>query len=398
MAKSGEPPEAWDQILRGFGARARVGGATFFAMRRVRGAGRPQAARITVGEYGPLTLAEARERARLILRDLQDGIDPRERKAEQLRTEMAKQSNSFAAVAEEFICRHVVKARTARDIELRIRRELVARWGGRPIAAIARADVIKVVELVVDSGRPEAARATFSTADRLFGWALGRDYGLLLNPCKGVSIRDLVGAKQIRQRVLSDIELAVIWRAAGEGVEGSFVRLLILLGQRRRETSGAVWGEIDLDRARWVIPATRMKEDEAHVVLLPAAAIELLQSLPRFATDFVLSTTGKRALNDFSGTKERLDARATELNGNIALEPWTFHDLRRSFRTGLSTLGIRPDIAEMCIAHRQSGLARTYDMHRFEAEKRHAFEAWAAHIARILDPPSGVVVPMSRRP
>jgi hypothetical protein len=99
MAKSGEPPETWDQILRGFGARARVGGATFFAMRRVRGAGRPQAARITVGEYGPLTLAEARERARLILRDLQDGIDPRERKAEQLRTEMAKQSNSSAGMS-----------------------------------------------------------------------------------------------------------------------------------------------------------------------------------------------------------------------------------------------------------------------------------------------------------
>ena len=63
-------------------------------------------------------------------------------------------------------------------------------------------------------------------------------------------------------------------------------------------------------------------------------------------------------------------------------------------RTGLSRLGIAPHIAELCIAHRQQGLARVYDQHRYDVEKAHAFAAWAAHVLRMVEPPEGVVVPL----
>ena len=68
------------------------------------------------------------------------------------------------------------------------------------------------------------------------------------------------------------------------------------------------------------------------------------------------------------------------------IEPWTLHDCRRTFRTGLSTLNVAPHIAELCLAHRQPGLARVYDLHRFDAEKRHALNAWAAHLLAIVEP------------
>jgi integrase len=90
--------------------------------------------------------------------------------------------------------------------------------------------------------------------------------------------------------------------------------------------------------------------------------------------------------------KQRLDARITELNGGKPIPHWTLHDLRRTFRTGLSRLGTAPHIAELCIGHRQQGLHRIYDSHKFDAEKRHAFNAWAAHVLRIIEPPEGKVV------
>jgi len=96
--------EIWDPSLRGFGCRARKTGAvSFFVMRRPRG--QRKLIRLTLGSYPTLGLAEARARAREALRELEDGVDPRARKAAEARAEVAKQASTFAAVAEEFIAR-----------------------------------------------------------------------------------------------------------------------------------------------------------------------------------------------------------------------------------------------------------------------------------------------------
>src|SRR5262249_29647951 len=157
--------------------------------------------------------------------------------------------------------RHVASKRTGPDIENRIRRELISRWGERPIASVTRADVIALVDEIVDRGHPEAARQTLVYARRLFNWAVPR-YDLQHAPTDHLAAKDLVGVKKPRQRVLSDAELALIWRAT-EGPEaayyGPFIRLLLLLGVRRSELGRAPWSEVDLDAAVWTISAERMK-------------------------------------------------------------------------------------------------------------------------------------------
>jgi Phage integrase central domain len=77
-------------------------------------------------------------------------------------------ASRFDVIAEDFIQRHVTRARTAPAIALRIRRELVTRWGNRSITDISRADVARMVDEIVDRGHPEAARQTFTYARRLF--------------------------------------------------------------------------------------------------------------------------------------------------------------------------------------------------------------------------------------
>lgn len=209
-----------DQILRGFGVRfSKRGEPSFFAIRRLRG-GPKQPIRLHVGRYPALSLADARERAWALLRDLQNGIDPRQRALEEQRAKQAKQMHTYGAVAEDFIKRAVASKRTARAIELRIRRELIKRWGDRPINDITRVDVVQMADEVVDRGDPEAARQTFMYGRRLHDWAIARGtYGLgEASPYDRLQASDLVGRKKPRQRLLSSTELALIWRAAESGI------------------------------------------------------------------------------------------------------------------------------------------------------------------------------------
>ena len=389
-----------DQILRGFGVRfSKRGEPSFFAIRRLRG-GPKQPIRLHVGRYPALSLADARERAWALLRDLQNGIDPRQRALEEQRAKQAKQMHTYGAVAEDFIKRAVASKRTARAIELRIRRELIKRWGDRPINDITRVDVVQMADEVVDRGDPEAARQTFMYGRRLHDWAIARGtYGLgEASPYDRLQASDLVGRKKPRQRLLSSTELALIWRAAESwDLYGLYVLLLLSLGVRRNELARATWNEIDLEKALWVIPPERMKSDEGLSVPLPPIAVEILSALPRLGSaNYVFTARGSRPFNDFGQIKKQLDKRIAALNGCKALGRWTFHDCRRTFRTALSTLGIAPHIAELCIGHRQPKLFRIYDLHRFDPEKRHAFEAHAAQLMRIVAPSGDKVVPLRK--
>src|SRR5262249_30282934 len=169
-------------------------------------------------------------------------------------------------------------------------------------------------------------------------------------PTDHLKAKDLIGTKKPRSRVLDDRELALVWRAC-EGPEASyyssFIRLLVLTGVRRSELGRATWLETDeLATGRWTIPAGRTKTEQAPTVSLAPAAIAILRalldgrrSLPR-GTDLVLG-----ARLHYVRLKQQLDTRIAALNGGEPLAPWRLHDLRRTFRTGLSRLGIMPTVA-----------------------------------------------------
>jgi len=328
--------------------------------------------------------------------DMSRGIDPKEKEAGRKRDQVAKRANSFATVAEDFIKRHVRQLRYGAQVEAVIRRELIERWGERPITEISRRDVVEVVEAIADSGRPYAAHRTFAYASKLFNWAMARHlYGIETSPCTGIKTSELAGKKEPRQRVLTDAEIRALWQAT-EGMSypaAPFVRLLLLTGQRLREVAGMSWHEIDLDKALWTIPPERMKGDAAHEVPLAPAAVEILKGLPRWTGPCVFSITdGERPITGFSKMKERIDV----LTPGVA--PWRFHDLRRSMRTGLGGLPVPSNVAELCIAHAQPGLHKVYDRHAYLDEKRRAFVLWASRLKVVIDPgTANNVIPIAAR-
>jgi integrase len=73
-------------------------------------------------------------------------------------------------------------------------------------------------------------------------------------------------------------------------------------------------------------------------------------------------------------------ARHLETFAEHKVQAFTLHDLRRTVRTGLAKLGIRPDIAERCQNHAQPSLIATYDTHQYVEEKRGALTQWTVHL------------------
>src|ERR1700739_5163212 len=83
------------------------------------------------------------------------------------------------------------------------------------------------------------------------------------------------------------------------------------------------------------------------------------------------------------------------------LVPWSVHDLRRTVATGLQRLGVRLEVTEAVLNHisgSRGGIAGVYQRHDWAAEKRAALDAWAAHVASIVEgrPTAGNVVTLAR--
>ena len=394
LRRKGTRYDVMDADVPGFGVRvSEIGQRTFILIARYPGSSNPT--RRALGEYPALSLTKARERAREWRELIRKGVDPKAEEERLRRIELRKQATTFAAVAEDFIQWHVKGQRKAKDTEREMRKELITAWGERPIASITREDVVGLVEAVARRPAPYLAHHVLGHARSLFNWAINRGtYGLESSPCDRVRPTSLIGAKQPRQRVLSDAELVAVWNGSETlGYPfGHLYQLLLLTGARRSEVGGARWGEFDLKKKLWTIPPERFKSNASHLVPLSDAALVIIKSLPRFTKgDHLFTTTyGEKPITGFSKAKVRLD----EMMGNPP--PWVVHDIRRTVRTRLASLRVSDLVAEMVIGHGRKGIQRVYDQHTYESEMREALELWAARLRDIVTPPPKNVVRLKK--
>jgi integrase len=386
-AARGTTYDVADGVVPGLQVRVMPSGArTFVLTTRYPGSNNPT--RRSLGSYGELTLEQARDKARQWLVLIKRGVDPAHEEERQRQVQLRKQKNSFAAVAEEFIKRHVSKTRKAAIVERELRREFIERWGDRPVTDITQHDVVSVIDEVVDRGAPYQAHNLLGHVRTLFNWAIGRGvYGLERSPCDRLKPKNVIGRKLARQRVLTDAEIRALW-AATETMGypyGPLLRLLLVTGQRKSEVAEARWSEFDLKKKLWTIPGARMKAEAAHVVPMNDEAMKIISGLSRFNTgDCLFSTTfGAKPVNGFSKAKEILDR---ELLNHLPSPPppWVIHDIRRTMRTGLSALPVPDIVRELVIAHTQKGLHKVYDLHAYVDEKRQALDLWAARVMAIV--------------
>lgn len=299
------------------------------------------------------TLAGARKLAFDAALQVAKGIDPaktkrREKEAARLRAENSELADrdTVESVARSFVRKHAMKnnrrrswVETARLIGLRpdpeapsklvliepngntpAGGEVLGRWRTRSIREITRRDVRDLLDRIIARGAPGAANHTLAAVRKLFSWAAEQDI-IASSPCADLKPPSKTFS---RDRVLSDNELQLVWRAA-EAIGwpfGPMVHLLALTLQRRNEVAEIDRGEIDLAKRTWVIPRGRVKNDQEHEVPLSPAALEILDGLPNIGKKggLIFTITGDTPVSGFSRAKRRLDAAILQLQKNDAIE------------------------------------------------------------------------------
>jgi integrase len=377
----------FDDAMAGFGYRLRRGAGgkvlrSWVVQYKRAGATR----RITLGAAEVLAAEAARTAARKLLAKVALGEDPQaarvDRRGKDLLT-MRSQAVEYLAAKE-----HELAKRTL----IEMRRYLTdARYFGPlhklAIDTITRRDVAaRVVVIMRECGNPTAARARGAFSS-FFTWAMRM--GLCeSNPTIGSVAPAEDGG---RDRVLSDTELAAIWRACHDDDFGRIIRLLALGAWRRAEIGDMCWSELD-DPERpttFTVPAARSKNGRAHTLPLTPTMVRIIAGVPRMASRDQLFGQRSHGFTRWHESKAELDARSGAVG-------WTIHDLRRSVATRMADLGVQPHIIEAVLNHQSGhkrGPAGVYNRSVYANEVRTALLMWDDHIRALIDGGERKVIP-----
>jgi integrase len=272
------------------------------------------------------------------------------------------------AVVTRYAREHLRTLRTGPAVEKVLRQSLPL---DRPISAVTRADVRKVLDGHMARGKGALANRVYSLLSTFFAWAVDRDL-VEASPMAGMArpMRKEVS----RDRVLDDEELATVWGAVEvmTPARRDCIRFLMLTGLRRSEASELLWSDIAGDLL--TIPAARAKNNMAHLVPLSPQALSLIGA-----------PNGSERVFDFDGKRADLSTYTANLAKTLTLPDWRLHDLRRSFASGLQRLGVKPEVIDRCLGHSNvvKGTAAVYLREAYLPERRAAMELWSEHVERI---------------
>lgn len=286
--------------------------------------------------------------------------------------------DTVTAYLELYRQQHVIPnlAVTTQDYTLRELGKIGDALGPKDIHKVTQDDVQKVIDKSINrKGRADGVAArnqTYKVAKHFFAWAANRTG--IESPAAKI---ERPSGDNMGERVLDDDEIKMVWKAATDAgaVHGGFVKLLLLSGCRRDEIAYLRRNELKANSIE--LPGNRTKNGDPHTVPLTWLMRRMLAEFPK-GGDFVVTGNG----TGLGGHTKARDAIET------AIPWWTFHDLRRTFATGMARLGVPLVVAERCLNHRQgvgkSPLQRIYNKHTYEREIREAFELWTDHVAALV--------------
>jgi integrase len=341
------------------------------------GSGRRQA----IGHYPLVSLSAARIEAKRLL-------------AEKTLGKVRPKHIAFADALDEFLAASENKNRPRTVAEYR---RLLGRhypYGRTSIASIQSRDIQR--RLAMLGNTPAERHAAFRAGRAFFRWCVQQRI-IERSPLEHIS---LPPGSVSRERVLTDSELAAIYQTAikGDTAFHRIVALLVLTGQRRGEIAGLERKWISGADRTITIPSTITKNRRTHIVPYGAAAAAVLATAPRIDdSPFVFPAArdrrkGKPAtvFNGWSKAKAAFDHELAKQGKAVA--PWTLHDLRRTFASGMQRLGVRVEVTEKLLNHVSgtfSGITGVYQRHAYLDEMREALGNWETHLTKLLQKADG---------
>jgi integrase len=317
--------------------------------------------RHTLGAYGDITLSQARQLARQLQ------IRPKSKTSgltfyEALQTYLATEGKNMSAGHLKEVTRILTKQ--------------FASLHQHPISDLDT----ETITTILDALSPSAANHAYARCKAFLTWCRRRTL-ITSNPLQDFKTPH---KEKSRDRILSDVEITAIWRAAATMNQyGAIIRLCILTGQRRNQIASLRkdWIQDDLV----TFPAAVMKNEAEHLLPIGTLCAELITSWrSRIPHSPLFFASGQSTLfTAWSKNKRKLD-RLSNTSG------WVVHDLRRYFRSSLSRWKCcSPDVAERLIGHKVgSAVSAIYDRWSYLPEKREAVAKYEIHLQRILNQPT----------
>lgn len=385
-----------DADLAGLALRIHPSGRKTFVVRYRVGGGRGARERkVTLGQYGVITLEAARREAKAMLAQARLGGDP----AETLR----RQRSDISTVSElcarwEKDAAHIdrrdgrQRKQSAIEAELaRMRGHILPLIGRRRLEDLTTSDIERFRDQVaagksartvktklrgvsrLTGGRHAAARTVRLLAS-IFAW--GQESGLLAkNPARGVRLEP---TRRV-QRFLSSDEIAAIGQALNameaENVQvngARVIRLLMLTGARKTEIESLCWDDLDFERGFMNLRDTKTG-DRPHPLNAPAmaalASVERLQGVP-----WVFPASRGESHHTATGRAFKEACRRAGITGVRV------HDLRHTFASVAAMAGLGLPVIGAVLGHRQAATTQRY-AHIAEEAGRVASDQVAGQIA-----------------
>jgi integrase len=277
------PVMLWDDdpATTGFGIRVYPSGVkSFFLDYRLRGVHR----RYTIGKFPRWSAEAARDHAKKLRKQIDQGIDIAQDKRER------RDAPTIQDLMDRYIADHLPKRRLTpprlRDEKRML--EMIAEKLGRhtKVTDIHGGDIADMHRKHSESNGPVRANRILAVCSKMFSLSLVPLAGenlpwrnaALGNPCKGIEKNHEEG----RERFFSQAELTAISDALEKyqnPVAADCVRLMMLTGCRPSEAAKATWAEFDAELGYWVKPSAHTKQRRVHRLPLSPPALELIERL-----------------------------------------------------------------------------------------------------------------------
>ena len=327
----------WDPKLPSFGVRVSQGGSKTFVLNR-------RKTLITIGRYGIVSLADARKEARTLLAEFTLG-------------KVRPQSITYEKAVKLFIedKKKGVRGSTADQYVW-----FLGRLKFGQVGDITQQEFERQLKRIKS---PSTYNHVIVAAKIFFRWAMKRHY-VDRNP-RWIATED------------ADAEFPRHYRA--------IVKLLILCGQRRGEVAALRTSFVEGDLA--TLPAELCKNGREHAFPLPTLAQKILREIhiiDATRSDVLFFPARGKPDKPFNGWSKAMKELRKILGTDF--RHFTLHDIRRTFRSGLAMLGVRPDIAERLVNHisAQSDMELVYDLYEYLPEMREAIKKWEDYIRMVI--------------
>jgi len=343
---------------------------------------------ISLGVYPNVKLSEAREERDKAKKMIANGIDPSQSRKAHKELGFEKAGNSFEFVAREWHAKysHNWAASHAKKIIRRFELYIFPWLGSRPIADITPPELLAVLRKLENRGVLETAHRAQQNCGQVFRYAIAT------GRAERDPSADLRGAlapvKHGRMATITEPKKVGELLRAIDGYEGTLVakcalNLAPLVFVRPGELRHAEWDEIDLDNAKWRIPAKKMKMKDPHIVPLSKQAVAILKEIQpltgqgRYVFPSIRTTMRPMSENTILAALRRMGYAKDEMSG---------HGFRAMASTLLHEQGWQSDVIERQLAHAErNSIKAAYNHAQHLPERRKMMQAWADYLDKLKE-------------